>query len=225
MAQQQVCRVLARQLRDMVLRSTPLEWLPEQPVQTARSHSQYILSLLTALKVSWRPHALLVPPGTSSLHHSLSRPVHEAALHVHSQVVGCSAAEWGVPWSLQDVLGRVAQRVSGRAYQQVGRSLMLLVGELLVGMLLSEEVPAYNLYALFRLNDDVLALADFATRADITGMEVCRSCCAHTDGETLGSQRSMFCMKINVRLWTCLWFCELVAWMVFDLCVRVRRPN
>ena len=52
MAEQQVCRVLARQLREVVLRSTPLDWLPEQPVQTARSHSQYILSLLTALKVS-----------------------------------------------------------------------------------------------------------------------------------------------------------------------------
>ena len=81
----------------------------------------------------------------------------------------------GCTWTLQDILGRVAQRVSGRAYRQVGRSLMQLVGELLMGMLLTEEVPAYNLYALFRLNDDVLALADFATRADVTGMEVRRS--------------------------------------------------
>ena len=50
--------------------------------------------------------------------------------------------------------------------------MMRLVGQMLLDQLLSEEVQGYNLYSLFRLNDDALSIAEFASRIDIPGATV-----------------------------------------------------
>lgn len=72
----------------------------------------------------------------------------------------------------QATLEKVATKVSVSSYRRVGQILMHLVGQLLLDSLLRDEVAAYNLYGLFRLNDDALALAEFANKVDIPGLEV-----------------------------------------------------
>ena len=58
------------------------------------------------------------------------------------------------------------------SYQDVGRLLMRQINTVIMDALLGDCVPGYNLYSLFRLNDDVLALAHFASKTDIPRMEV-----------------------------------------------------
>ena len=49
---------------------------------------------------------------------------------------------------------------------------MQCVGELLINLLLAEEMPAYNLYGLFRYNGDCLAIYNYAIKTGIPGLEV-----------------------------------------------------
>lgn len=73
---------------------------------------------------------------------------------------------------VQETLRTVAGRVPQGAYHRIGHILMDLVGRMLLGMLLSDDVPAFNLYGLFRLHGDALALAEFAAKTDIPGLQV-----------------------------------------------------
>lgn len=49
---------------------------------------------------------------------------------------------------------------------------MRSIGDILMGLLLADETPAYNLYGLFRFHSDLMSLNEFATQSGIPGMEV-----------------------------------------------------
>ncbi len=49
---------------------------------------------------------------------------------------------------------------------------MRSIGDILMGLLLANETPAYNLYGIFRFHSDLMALNDFATHTGVPGMEV-----------------------------------------------------
>lgn len=73
---------------------------------------------------------------------------------------------------LQEALSQIAGRVPKQQYCRLGHMLVKLAAQMLLDQLLSDEVQAYNLYSLFRLNDDALSVAEFASKTDIPGLEV-----------------------------------------------------
>ena len=66
------------------------------------------------------------------------------------------------------------------AYVAVARAVMVYLGDAVMDLLTDEAVPAYNMYALFRLAQDVARLRGFADAAgDVPGMAV-RAAFPHT---------------------------------------------
>ena len=65
------------------------------------------------------------------------------------------------------------------SHHSVAQAVMMFIGDAVLDLLLDASIPAYNLYALQRLNSDVLQLKAFAEASGIPHMAVspCYSCC------------------------------------------------
>ena len=59
------------------------------------------------------------------------------------------------------------------AYAAVARAVMVYLGDAVMDLLTDEAIPAYNMYALFRLSQDVARLRGFVDACgDVPGMAV-----------------------------------------------------
>ena len=54
----------------------------------------------------------------------------------------------------------------------VSHAVMIFIGDAVLDLLLDSSIPAYNLYALFRLNSDIAKLKAFAVASGIPHMTV-----------------------------------------------------
>ena len=77
---------------------------------------------------------------------------------------------------MQEAQGRAACIINVKLHQHIVSNIMHMVGDVLLGTLLTDETPAYNLYGLLRFRADLMVLQSFAFRTGISVMEVGHSC-------------------------------------------------
>lgn len=63
---------------------------------------------------------------------------------------------------MQEVFSRAAAAMPPEVVSNMAAAAFRFVGDALIALLCHEAVPAFNLYAIFRLHDDVAALAQLA---------------------------------------------------------------
>lgn len=66
----------------------------------------------------------------------------------------------------------ISSIINVRLHHHIVAHTMHLVGNVLMGLLLADDMPAYNLYGLFRFHSDLMALQSFASTSEIPNMEV-----------------------------------------------------
>lgn len=59
-----------------------------------------------------------------------------------------------------------------KLHHHIVSNIMRMVGDVLLGTLLTDDTPAYNLYGLLRFHADLMVLQSFAFRTGISVMEV-----------------------------------------------------
>ncbi len=65
-------------------------------------------------------------------------------------------------------------------HHTVSQAVMVFIGDAVLDLLLDSSIPAYNLYALFRLSSDLAKLKAFAAASGIPHMTVSSSHPEHT---------------------------------------------
>lgn len=73
---------------------------------------------------------------------------------------------------MQEAQNRVSCIINVKLHHHIVSNIMRMVGDVLLGTLLTDETPAYNLYGLLRFHADLMVLQSFAFRTGIAVMEV-----------------------------------------------------
>jgi hypothetical protein len=58
------------------------------------------------------------------------------------------------------------------AYTSVLRALFAYIGDEMIALLAEEAIPAFNMYAIFRLHDDLMAISQFADSCAVPDLAV-----------------------------------------------------
>lgn len=72
----------------------------------------------------------------------------------------------------QESTAQIHQYMWDEEYKAMASKLVKLIASTLLGMLLRDEVEAFNIYAVFALTDDALALAEAANKTKIPNIAV-----------------------------------------------------
>ena len=75
---------------------------------------------------------------------------------------------------VQDSLVQLKKYLWEEAYFSNARALVKQMGEGLLGLLLSDKLESFNIYAVFALTDDALALSEASVGTKIPAIEVSR---------------------------------------------------
>ena len=73
---------------------------------------------------------------------------------------------------VQTAFSTGARMMPTESHHSVAQAVMMFIGDAVLDLLLDASIPAYNLYALQRLNSDVLQLKAFAEASGIPHMAV-----------------------------------------------------
>ncbi len=73
---------------------------------------------------------------------------------------------------MQNAFSTSARMMPTESHHSVAQAVMMFIGDAVLDLLLDASIPAYNLYALQRLNSDVLQLKAFAEASGIPHMAV-----------------------------------------------------
>ena len=79
----------------------------------------------------------------------------------------------------QSAFSTGARMMPSESHHSVAQAVMMFIGDAVLDLLLDPSIPAYNLYALHRLNSDVQQLKAFAEASGIPHMAVSRCLAPH----------------------------------------------
>ncbi len=74
--------------------------------------------------------------------------------------------------AVQEAQRRVSSIINVKLHHHIVSNIMRMVDNVLLGTLLTDETPAYNLYGVLRFHADLMVLQSFAFRSGIAVMEV-----------------------------------------------------
>ena len=77
--------------------------------------------------------------------------------------------------SVQNAFSTGARMMPAECHHTVSQAVMVFIGDAVLDLLLDSSIPAYNLYALYRLSSDLAKLKAFAAASGIPHMTVSSS--------------------------------------------------
>lgn len=120
---------------------------------------------------------------------------------------------------MQEAQHEVSHVINIKIHHHIVAMIMKVVGDVLMGTLLGEETPAYNLYGLFRFNTDLMYLQTYANESPIPHMEA-----RTTPPQSASSLYSRYQYSKAIA-WLCTWMtCIGIVPQVFgDFCKLCAR--
>ena len=100
---------------------------------------------------------------------------------------------------MQNAFSTSARMMPTESHHSVAQAVMMFIGDAVLDLLLDASIPAYNLYALQRLNSDVLQLKAFADASGIPHMAV-SPCLAFVPFTWLKLCHAHLCLSCNMLL-------------------------
>ncbi len=73
---------------------------------------------------------------------------------------------------LQEALTLGGSMMPGEAYEHVARAIFGYMGDALMALLAEDAITAYNMYALFRLSDDIASIQTLADSLTLPNLRV-----------------------------------------------------
>lgn len=73
---------------------------------------------------------------------------------------------------MQAAQDKITSIINVKLHHHIISNVMGMVGDVLLGTLLEDETPAFNLYGLLRFHADLMVLQSFAFQSEYPAMEV-----------------------------------------------------